>query len=339
MKQKIGFREELRTGVTHLWKENKFIIIVFLIGLSLLLAAVLSYARPLSDTGTIRVVNYAGPTLKLSDFKDKVLILDFWATYCAPCRALLPRYDSLQREMGAQLQILLVTHEPAGRAAAFLRQQGYILPSVTGDTLLAHAFPHNGIPFEVWINRGKIMAVTDGDEVSREQVENVLAGRSDRLARKVVTPFDEDKPLLVNGNGATEGGASVLYQSVMTPYNPGLNRIAGIHRAGGSINVFALNASPLSLYHLAFRGIDPMLDVSNRYLIEMPDSLDEEVGLGHTSGKAWLERFALCYNLVLPAAFKGDLPGRAQHGLPGAVPHSGDAVRRAPLPHRGVSFR
>jgi thiol-disulfide isomerase/thioredoxin len=44
---------------------------------------------------------------KLSDYQGKVLVLDFWATYCAPCLEEAPHLDTLQRRFGAQgLQVI-----------------------------------------------------------------------------------------------------------------------------------------------------------------------------------------------------------------------------------------
>ena len=39
----------------------------------------------------------AATTAKLSDFKGKLLILDFWATWCAPCVAAIPKLENLQK--------------------------------------------------------------------------------------------------------------------------------------------------------------------------------------------------------------------------------------------------
>jgi hypothetical protein len=43
-----------------------------------------------------------GKTVRLSDFKGKVVILDFWATWCPPCRAEIPGFIELQKKYQAQ---------------------------------------------------------------------------------------------------------------------------------------------------------------------------------------------------------------------------------------------
>jgi thiol-disulfide isomerase/thioredoxin len=55
------------------------------------------HARPLPEIG---FEDQAGATLRLSDFRGKVVLLNLWATWCAPCRREMPTLDRLQAMLG-----------------------------------------------------------------------------------------------------------------------------------------------------------------------------------------------------------------------------------------------
>jgi cytochrome c biogenesis protein CcmG, thiol:disulfide interchange protein DsbE len=85
-------------------------------GLILLVAALAcgcASARPLPDAATLSVLQaqtLEGRTLRLGELRGKVVLLDFWATWCVPCRESLPFYAELQRELGARgLQVVAVS--------------------------------------------------------------------------------------------------------------------------------------------------------------------------------------------------------------------------------------
>src|SRR5215510_11038341 len=56
-----------------------------------------------------KLINYKSDKAKLSDFKGKSIILDFWTTYCSNCIFSFPKMDSLQNRFKNDLQIILIT--------------------------------------------------------------------------------------------------------------------------------------------------------------------------------------------------------------------------------------
>ncbi|MBE9603202.1 TlpA disulfide reductase family protein, partial [Pedobacter sp. MC2016-24] len=56
-----------------------------------------------------KLMNYKSKTAKFSDFRGKLVILDFWNTHCSPCVKELPGMDSLQKEFGRKIAIIPVT--------------------------------------------------------------------------------------------------------------------------------------------------------------------------------------------------------------------------------------
>ena len=55
-----------------------------------------------------QVLNEEGETVKLSDFFGKPLVINFWATWCGPCKAELPAYDRVAKDYEGQVEFLMV---------------------------------------------------------------------------------------------------------------------------------------------------------------------------------------------------------------------------------------
>ncbi len=75
-----------------------------------------------------------GKTVKLSDFKGKVVIVDFWATWCPPCRKGIPDLIALQKE-NKNLQIIgiSVDQNPDEVIPGFVKEYGINYPVVIAD--------------------------------------------------------------------------------------------------------------------------------------------------------------------------------------------------------------
>ncbi|MGA3025133.1 MAG: TlpA disulfide reductase family protein [Bryobacteraceae bacterium] len=63
-----------------------------------------------------------GEPVELSSLRGKVVVLDFWATWCGPCRRELPVVDKLRAEFGDDVQFLGVNDEDNGTVKGFLRK-------------------------------------------------------------------------------------------------------------------------------------------------------------------------------------------------------------------------
>src|SRR5215813_4334365 len=76
----------------------------------------------------------AGHQFSLSDFRGKVVLVNFWATWCSPCREEMPSLQSLLRQMdAAHLKLLALSVDDSwGPVNEFMRESGIVLP-VYGD--------------------------------------------------------------------------------------------------------------------------------------------------------------------------------------------------------------
>ena len=60
----------------------------------------------LKNTENLGWKSFAGENVKLADLKGKVVVLDFWATFCPPCLEEIPHLNELQSKYGESLQIV-----------------------------------------------------------------------------------------------------------------------------------------------------------------------------------------------------------------------------------------
>lgn len=171
---------------------------------------------------------------KLSDFRGKLLILDFWATWCSPCVAMIPKMDSLQKVFGDRLVILPVAYQSEGEVTSFFGRMAALYPGqnayrnknmmVIEDKVLRQLFPNNTLPHYVWIDaKGVLRAQTGSDKVNSKSITEVLASDTFVMPMKVddqPIAYDRKKPFLIGGNGGD--GTNLLYHSVLTGYTPGL---------------------------------------------------------------------------------------------------------------------
>src|SRR5277367_486717 len=118
-----------------------------------------------------------GKTVRSSDFKGKVLILDFWATWCPPCRAEIPGFIELQKKYSAQgLAVVGVSVDQASAdtVKSFAQKMGMNYPVVLADAKITAAYGGiDGLPTTFIIDRaGRIvkqhLGFTEKSEVEAE---------------------------------------------------------------------------------------------------------------------------------------------------------------------------
>lgn len=96
-----------------------------------------------------------GRTFKLSDYKGKVVILDFWATWCPPCKAEIPFFIELEQQYGKQgLAILGAATDDPRKVKAFYKNNGMNYPVFEADQQMAMNYGGiQGIPTTFIIDR------------------------------------------------------------------------------------------------------------------------------------------------------------------------------------------
>jgi thiol-disulfide isomerase/thioredoxin len=122
-----------------------------------------------------------GKPVKLANFKGKLIVLNFWATWCVPCRAEIPTLVGLQTKYGAQgLQVIGVSiDDPVEKMKPFVGKYKINYPALTAfnnDGILDAYGPMVVVPWSVIIKRDGNACVKHIGPVTKEAFEREIKG-------------------------------------------------------------------------------------------------------------------------------------------------------------------
>lgn len=292
---------------------KQYFLLALLLGMALFSQA---RSRAKCDTGYYSIgkqamainfkhlINYKCREASFSDFKGKPVILDFWATWCQPCVAMLPKMVSIQKQFGNALQIILVNQETEERAEAFFSRMQKIspidLPCELKNTDLFKSFGVQSVPNYVWINKeGIICAVTDHEALTTENISSFIKNDKINIETKpnvAEQPYDYNLPLLSGNNGDVN---ILQYHSIITGYYSGqVTRYStpmSKSRYKGR-RVMACNCPVDLLYRIAYSSPEyPYGFPSSRTIYQIKDTTVYKIN------PDWKDTTDLyCYELIVP---------------------------------------
>jgi thiol-disulfide isomerase/thioredoxin len=251
------------------------------------------------------ILNYSASKTNFSHFKNKLVLFDFMTTGCVSCIAALPRFDSLQKQFGKQLQIILVIPESEARVQSFLKRKNIAnlnLVAIPGDTILSQLFQHTFISHDVLIKNGKVISITYPEYIVAKNIETILEGKNISLpVKRDITDFQYKEPLLhLNENIIPD-----LSYPLTTSYSAVTSYLDNVpwrytttrDTSNNTLRVSIINVPIIDLYIRTLYGdqLRPafiLLNVSdtNRYAYKMGSELSQE----------WIRNNTYCYEGSFP---------------------------------------
>lgn len=131
-----------------------------------------------------KIVNHS-----LKPYRGKLLILDFWSTWCGPCIRSLPELDSIGKMFGDKVQVILVTKNTNEILSKFLKNNDYAkgvkLPFILNDSILNSHFPHRSISHQIFIDsKGIVRAITGINGATIKNIQQIVNGNPINLPLK-----------------------------------------------------------------------------------------------------------------------------------------------------------
>lgn len=95
----------------------------------------------------------------MNDFKEDIMFVNFWATWCGPCIAEMPSIDSLRQNLqGKSIRFILISQEDIKKVVKFKQKKDFNLDFyVVKDETLPKRFKKGSIPYTVILHKNKVI--------------------------------------------------------------------------------------------------------------------------------------------------------------------------------------
>ncbi|MEO8583359.1 MAG: DUF3738 domain-containing protein [Flavitalea sp.] len=252
-----------------------------------------------------KIIRYPARQTTIGALHGKLIILDFWATWCSPCVAAFTKFEEIQKKWPEQVLILPVTSESTAVVEHFFeRKKSFSLPSLVEDSTLVIHFPHTVIPHEVIIDAaGKVVAITGSEEITLESIERLLVHQPIALeTKKDIMNFRMDMPMLIDSNNGMDH--TILFRSMVMPHVEGVASLSSPFTImnGQVVGFNMVNSLIPHLYLFALNR--PQEWMFSRLVMENiqdPNSIRSENQEDYVSASGpWGKKNAYSYDLIAP---------------------------------------
>jgi thiol-disulfide isomerase/thioredoxin len=120
---------------------------------------------------------FTGETVRLSDLKGQVVLLNFWATWCGPCRVEMPHMEELHKESAGKVRIVALggdSRESPEALAAFAKDRGLTFTVAHDGGAAIRAYKALGLPTTFFIDAAGLIRERVVGAMSLEQMRSIV---------------------------------------------------------------------------------------------------------------------------------------------------------------------
>ncbi len=121
-----------------------------------------------------------GNTRSIAAWRGQIVVLNFWATWCAPCREEIPALQAVDADYRSKgVQIVGIALDSVANSREFVEKLGIAYPILVGDAATLAALPKlgnskGGLPFTLVLDRSGRVARTHLGRIERDALERIL---------------------------------------------------------------------------------------------------------------------------------------------------------------------
>lgn len=225
-----------------------------------------------------------GENVKISAYKGKLLLLDFWSTNCGDCIATFPKLENLQKQFGNSIKILPIgfsfPYDHSNIVKTLHRWKGTSremkIPTTSVDyedsveVKIRKTFPFTGMPTIVWIDgNGRFIGITDQYAVNEKNIQDVLNGVKVpfRLKRPWVR-YEANEAINESFLISKSSGVRVKSASVLAKYIDTLRSLNGLEEFKTDSNYYRLVGVNKTIFELLISAYSELSE-ANRQLLNV----------------------------------------------------------------------